>query len=146
VRSVWWLASKLEIASALGESGRTGVNGAPAFPRATSVCTPILDALATWSFTYDNEFVLQDGVAIALRRADFDVEREVRLNARDRVDLLVGRIGIEVKVGGSPARVLAQLHRYARSERIDGLVLVTNQMRQRIPCEINGKPVERVLV
>jgi hypothetical protein len=122
------------------------MSGAPAFPHAATGCTPVVDALAAWSFTYSDEYALQDGIASALQRAGFGLEREVRLSGRDRVDLLVGRVGVEVKVGGSPTRVLAQLRRYAESDRIDGLVLVTSQMRHRIPAEINGKPVERVLV
>jgi hypothetical protein len=37
------------------------------------------------------------------------VEREVRLNARDRIDLLVDRVGIEVKVTGAWRDVERQL-------------------------------------
>src|SRR5258708_35581089 len=86
-----------------------------------TVCAPIIDVLATHRFSYATEDDLQRGLAAALAGAGFDVEREVRLDNRSRIDLLVGRVGVEVKVAGAATSVLRQLRRYALSDRVDGL-------------------------
>jgi hypothetical protein len=104
----------------------------------------LTEALRRHRFNYSNEDQLQQGIAAALTAAGFDVEREVRLDGRSRIDLLVGRVGIEVKVAGTPDAVERQLARYASSDRIDGLMLVTSRPRHLIPQTINGKPVETV--
>ncbi len=92
-------------------------------------------------FRHATEDELQEGLAEALAGAGYRVEREARLTPRDRIDLLVDTIGVEVKVAGVPRDVERQLSRYAASERITALVLVTNRARHRPPDEINGKPV-----
>lgn len=104
----------------------------------------IAEALRRYRFTYCNEDQLQEGIAAALVEEGFEVEREVRLPGLGRIDLLVGRVGIEVKVAGTPIEVASQVARYAFCEEIDGLVLVTSRPRHRIPAIANGKPVETV--
>lgn len=85
---------------------------------------------------------LQEGIAAALTAHDHHVEREVRLDGRSRIDLLVdGRVGVEVKVAGSRGAAARQVGRYLRDERIVGLVLVTSRVRHRLPSSIEGKPV-----
>lgn len=57
-----------------------------------------------------------------------ECEREVRLSARDRIDILTAcGIGIECKIKGSPASVMSQLLRYAESDRVKSLILVTSK-------------------
>lgn len=80
-------------------------------------------------FRYSSEDQLQQGLTELLAQQGFDVAREVRLNPRDRIDLLVGRVGIEVKVAGTNANVARQCARYLKSDKIDELVLVTNRTR-----------------
>lgn len=80
-------------------------------------------------FHYSDEYALQDGIAQALTAAGFDVEREVRLTSHDRIDLLVGTVGIEVKVAGRPGSVGRQCKRYLDSDRVEELVLVSNRPR-----------------
>ena len=104
----------------------------------------IADVLRRHRFNYSDEDQLQEGIAGALTAAGFEPEREVRLNGRSRIDLLVGRVGIEVKVAGKPGAVAGQLSRYASCEQIEGLVLVTSRVRHRMPLEMEGKPVEVV--
>lgn len=104
----------------------------------------VADIFAAARFNFGNEEQLQLGLTEALRAAGHAVEREVRLDGQNRIDLLVGTIGVEVKVAGKPDDVLAQVTRYCHSDLIEGLVLVTTRMRHRLPAEINHKPVRVV--
>ena len=104
----------------------------------------VADALRRYRFRYVDEDGLQAAVADALEREGLDAQREASLDAKNRVDVLVGRIGVEVKIAGPVADVRRQLARYARSESIDGLVLVTTRARHQFPREVEGKPLEVV--
>jgi hypothetical protein len=92
----------------------------------------IAEAIRSFNFHYGDEDQLQQGLAEALKSHGFAVEREVRLGPGERIDLLIGRIGIEVKVAGSSSSVARQLARYAR-HNLDGLILVTNKLRHAPP-------------
>jgi hypothetical protein len=93
-------------------------------------------------FPFGDEDQLQEGIAAALAAAGFAVEREVRLRARDRIDLLVdGRVGVEIKIDGATRRVLSQLRRYAEHDQVAELVLVTRCARHQVPRSMNGKSV-----
>lgn len=69
------------------------------------------------------------------------VEREKRLDARDRPDFLVdGGIVVEVKLkGASKMGVYRQLARYAGHVRVRAIVLATNTSMG-LPELIEGKP------
>lgn len=90
-------------------------------------------------FNFTNEAELQEGLAEHLH--DFAPGREVELNATDRIDFLLDGIGIEVKVQGSRAAVLRQLHRYAQSPSVQGLILITCRARHSMPETLNDKPL-----
>lgn len=106
--------------------------------------TAIVEILTERRFHYADEDQLQAGLAAALRDAGFEVEREVRLDGRSRIDLLVEGVGIEVKVAGKADAVRRQVDRYLADDRIEGLVLVTTRARHWLPPKINGKPVRVV--
>lgn len=94
-------------------------------------------------WTYQREDGLQQAVEQFL--AWWLPEREVRLAPRDRIDLLVGRVGVECKVAGNAESVLRQLRRYAESDRIDALILVTSRAaHSRMPATVGGKPLHVV--
>lgn len=96
-------------------------------------------------FRYSSEDMLQEGLAAALTEAGLDVVREVRLSGRDRIDLIVGRVGVEVKVNGSARQVARQVERYLSSDLLDGLVVVSARVRHgRLRGEFGGKPVRVV--
>lgn len=59
--------------------------------------------------------------------------------AKDRIDFLVGNVGLEIKVGFSYADVIRQLHRYAAHEEIKVLILLTTRLQHTMPEEISGK-------
>lgn len=102
----------------------------------------VITALGESRFTWTTESELQHGVAAALEARGLDVEFEVRVDARNRLDLKVGRVGIEVKIDGTWRSVRRQLERYAELDAIDALVLVTSRPSHRqIESRIAGKRV-----
>jgi hypothetical protein len=112
----------------------------------------IADAIRGCRFRYHDEDGLQRGIAAALEGAQWPVEREVRLDSRSRIDLLVDvqlprgsiHVGVEAKIASSPAAVLRQVRRYLDSDRIDGLVLVTTRVRHLAVATTSDKPLEVV--
>lgn len=100
----------------------------------------VLDVIRGARFLWASEDDLQRGLADALEQAGFRVEREVRLNARDRIDLLVDGVGIEVKITGAWRDVERQLRRYLESTVLNELVLVTAKaLHRRIPQGAVGR-------
>lgn len=87
----------------------------------------LYEVLVATRFRHGNEDELQRGIAEALQRAGFAVQREAYIGVGERIDLLVQRIGIEVKVKGPTAEVRRQLTRYARSGAVDFLILVSTK-------------------
>lgn len=111
-----------------------------------SADTSVTDLSATLSrirFRGDNEKALQDGIAATLTGHGHHVETEVSIGPGERIDLTVGRVGIETKTRGSSQAVARQLERYARTGMFDHLILVTSIRRHRIelPDRIAGIPI-----
>lgn len=100
--------------------------------------------LRSHRFRYQDEADLQRGIAEAL--AEYGPEREVRLSADDRIDFVLWRVGIEVKIKGGISPLTRQLLRYAQSPDVDALVLVTSrrQYALQLPRVLNGKPLHVV--
>jgi hypothetical protein len=112
---------------------------------------PTLDAivakLALFRFNFSSEEALQRGLLEAFSRSGWHAEREVVLSAQDRIDFLVGDVGVEVKVAGGTAGVLSQMARYAAHARIGSLLLVTSRhahIRAGFPATFNGKPARAI--
>ena len=83
-------------------------------------------------------------VADALAGAGLEYAHEYRLGPRNRIDFLVGRVGIEVKKGRPAAALLVkQLRRYLESESLDGMIVVT-QWVTALPGTLCGKPVRLI--
>lgn len=100
----------------------------------------LAEQLRRYSFRFRHEADLQEGIerileeAVELAFGPAIVEREVRIDGRSRVDFHVvtvewDRIGIEVKVGGSPSALRRQLWRYADSGKLEALLLVCGRRR-----------------
>jgi len=94
----------------------------------TLILDRIVDVIRGYRFVFIDEDELQEGLAAALTQAGLHPKREVRLDARSRVDILVERVAIEVKVGGSTSALERQLTRYAESDRVDALIVVTSRV------------------
>lgn len=105
----------------------------------------IVAALRSRSYLAASEHELHEGIASSLAAAGIAFEREVRLDARSRVDFLTGDgIGIEVKVAGSVHSVVRQLARYAEHDRVRALVLATTTVKHWPLCgcpSTGGKPL-----
>lgn len=98
-------------------------------------------------YTYVTEDDLQRELATALADAGIDAQREVRLSdGASRIDLLVGDIGIEVKIKGGWVDVTKQLRRYSRCSDLAALVLVTTRaVHQKVARnDFAGFPVQIV--
>jgi len=105
---------------------------------------PALEALARFRLDASSEASLQLAIAQALDESALSYEREVRLDARSRIDfLLPDGLGIEVKVDGSQTEVLRQLVRYADHEQVRALALFTTRSRHLsgMPSTLRGKPL-----
>ena len=98
-------------------------------------------------YRFTDEGTLQVGLGRVFTMAEIVYEAEVRLSPADRIDFLVGTVGIEVKVQGTNEAAHMQLLRYAEHERILGLLLVSSTRRiNDIPSLMRGKPVRVVYV
>lgn len=78
-----------------------------------------------------SEREMQMAIAKLLVENGIQFRPEARLSSRDRIDFLVGRVGIEVKHAGSYQQVASQLLRYAESDSVDAVLLVTDRAAHR---------------
>ncbi|OKH81408.1 hypothetical protein EB73_29305 [Mycobacterium sp. SWH-M3] len=116
-------------------------------PDAVAIAERIVAPLRSRVYRAAREIALQDGIEQVLRENRFRVEREFRLNKRDRPDFLVnGCVAVEVKMRASGSAVLSQLARYATDRRVKALVVATPRLSSLsgIPAEILGVPVRVV--
>lgn len=103
----------------------------------------IMRILGRTPFPLHSEKDVQQSVEQAFAAAGVECRREVRLNATDVIDFLVDRVGIEVKIKGGKRAILRQVERYAESDQVDTLVLLT-AVAMGMPASIKGKPVHVV--
>lgn len=105
----------------------------------------ILAALRAQRLVCDTERRLHASMETALTTAEIPFEREVRLSPVDRIDFMVGAIGIEAKVRGARLTVWRQLERYARHGDIEAIVLVGAIAMPNV-VQIEGKPFAHVSI
>lgn len=85
----------------------------------------LANQLAGYAYRYSNETRLHEAMANVLELHGFAYEREVALDARNRVDFIVDGIVIEVKVGGSMSDALHQVGRYINLPQVKGVILAS---------------------
>ena len=106
----------------------------------------VLSIIRTARLDLSDEKRTQNDLAQVFTSRDIGFEREVRLNAADIIDFLIDDIGIEVKLKGARKKdIYRQLCRYAKSDRVQHLVLATN-ITMGLPEYIDGKPVYFIAV
>ncbi|MBR2718223.1 MAG: hypothetical protein IKB78_02865 [Clostridia bacterium] len=87
------------------------------------------------------EYDLHRLVMDALEDKGLAPEHEVTLAPRCRIDLMCGGVGIEIKRGKPQrSRLVEQLTRYARCDRVEELILVAERSVD-LPRSICGKPL-----
>lgn len=104
----------------------------------------ILEVLENVRITARHEDEAQEQIQEALTAAGIDCEREVRLSTRDRVDVLAGRVVIEVKTSPTQVeRLWRQVQRYADHDEVDAVIVASTLFRNlvRLPDELAGTPV-----
>jgi hypothetical protein len=108
-----------------------------------AVCRALYNA----KYHYHNEKELQRGVGLVLTGLGVEYEPEFQLSPRDRIDFLVGDLGIECKAddstgGTSLAAVTRQLMRYAHSDKVKEIILLTTMSKHKnLPESLNNKPL-----
>jgi hypothetical protein len=113
----------------------------PTTPDLANLCK----VFSAYRYNFQDETSLQEGMAIALTRHAIDFEREVRLDAKNRPDFMIGSVAVEVKIKGSFAEFLRQAHRYLALEQITALIVVgTPKWMPAVPTTMLGKPVYTV--
>lgn len=115
----------------------------------------LISIIESVQLCYTTEEIMQQQLHELFQARSIDAVKEFRLNARDRVDFLAktmnGNVAVECKTKGSPQTVMAQLARYAESDQVQSVLLVTSRrnhlaseaFRER---EILGKPLAGVWV
>lgn len=107
----------------------------------------VVDHLKKFRFQATTEAEFQVAIAHALGTGGFKFRAEVRLSPKDRIDFLLDSgVGIEVKTNGTAAAAERQLRRYAESEQVKALVLMTSRSQVAVqPRLINSKRIRTVI-
>jgi hypothetical protein len=103
----------------------------------------IKSAIGSYRFQYTDEKTLQEGIARVFSDSDLHFSREVKLE-KGTIDFMVDRIGVEIKIKGSPSQVARQAIDYLESPKLDALVLVTGRAlsaRYLREMKVSGKSV-----
>lgn len=104
----------------------------------------IVVALSELKGPFAEEETLRDAIAGVLGGHAL---REAKLAEHERIDFLVGNVGVEAKVRGSVSEVTRQLFRYAESDLVAELVLVTTRFQHsRLPNLLREKPLTVVVL
>ena len=110
----------------------------------TVSATEIARILKGYRYNFGTEIALQDGIERVLKENGIGHRREVRLGDAGIIDFMVERIGVEVKIKGSPSAVGRQVLDYLGRPELDEIVVVTSRALSasylRVP-ELAGKKV-----
>jgi hypothetical protein len=102
----------------------------------------ILQALrATSSVMFTDEAGMQAHVESVLQVLGVDYRREAIMGPRDRIDFLVGAVGIECKIDHGRSALLRQLDRYA-GHGLEAIIVVLGKIALGdLPRELRGVPI-----
>lgn len=108
----------------------------------------VSDLLARYRIAGMSESVVQGQIERVLLSEGVDFRREVEIAKGDRIDFMVGSVGIEVKTKGSRAQIIRQLARYVRNEQVEEIILAATSRRilASAPDEITGMPITKHLL
>ncbi|WP_153785256.1 hypothetical protein [Pseudomonas sp. EMN2] len=83
----------------------------------------IANLLVRYGYRFSDEADLQARMADVLQQHGYECTREYSVDAKNRVDLWVGNVVIEVKVDGSMSHALHQVDRYINLPQVHGVIL-----------------------
>lgn len=107
--------------------GRANITGATKAMRDPFLARRIVTLIEGTRINVTTEAASHQAISDALTKEGIEHECEVRLSATDRIDILAGEVGIEVKVGHQKRRIAKQLNRYSEHEQIGALILATGR-------------------
>ena len=87
--------------------------------------TTLAALLGAQQFGFSDEDSLQAAIAAALAFEGWDYQREFVLDPTNRLDFLVGRVAVEVKIAGTSRQLLDQIERYSLDERVAAMVVIS---------------------
>jgi len=100
----------------------------------------IREVLSSSQLSVDSEKALQNQIEQLFKDRNIPYEREAKV-AQGFIDFLCGDVGIEVKVKGSKRAIYRQCKGYMEDDRINSILVVSNQALA-LPPTINGKIAE----
>ena len=104
--------------------------------------TDLVTLIRSHRFNWKDEEDFQEGIRRVLKGHKIRFRKEVILGDAGRIDFLVGKIGIELKVKESVSKVSKQLHAYAKQPEVEELLLITTRAsHRRISRTMRGKHV-----
>jgi hypothetical protein len=108
----------------------------------------VVELLSGYRIPQATERQLQDGIARLLTEAGIAFRREYLLTSRDKPDfMLAPSVCLEVKINGAAADVERQLLRYAASDKVAALLLVTTRRTHCVmPRVLMGKSLMTLCV
>jgi len=104
----------------------------------------IANLINGYSFNFCSEKDWQDAIDAVFTVNRIPFEREVEISGKERIDFMVGDIGLEIKIGFAYAAVIRQLSRYALNERIGELILLTSRSQHQMPATMHGKKLTTI--
>jgi hypothetical protein len=108
-------------------------------PPASGQVERVTQVLRAYRARPQNELDIQLGLAAIFDEHGVVYQREVVLTQKDRIDFLVGTLGIEIKLQGSRHQVFQQLTRYLAHERIGEVMLFTTKSQLRVMPTHHGQ-------
>ena len=100
----------------------------------------IVTAISRARINLTTEAAAHRAISAALTDAGIEHVNEARITPSERIDILSGKVGVEVKVGHRRRDIWRQLERYAALPEIAALVLATGTAFPDV-SEVGGKPL-----
>ena len=108
----------------------------------TGFASTVCNELSNYRLSMDTEIHMQDDIESILNTSNISFEREYRLGSHGVIDFFVPSrgLGIEIKLKAVRADIVRQLDRYAESDQLNALLLVT-MTSLALPKALREKPV-----
>jgi len=101
----------------------------------------IAQVIASARINLTTEAAAHRDVLATLTAAGIEYESEVRLAPKERIDVMCGSVGIEIKVGHPRRAIWNQLRRYAALGQVKALVLATGTAWPAHIGQVDGVPL-----